>query len=157
MTTCQQPSTQVINRPDDDCRTDTRQRGPRSKPVCFEDLFTSERRRLLRALCVITRDPSEAEEVGQEAFVRILERWDRVAVMDDPVGYLYRVAINIFRSGCRRARLAARIPVPDAMPDEIAEVDERDVTPSRFFRTARNEIHFHQLRLLCQPFVRSTT
>lgn len=66
-----------------------------TEPIAFEDLFALEHRRLFGALCLITRDPHEAEDIGQEAFVRVPERWDRVGSMVDPVGYLYRVAMNL--------------------------------------------------------------
>lgn len=92
----------------------------------FEDLFSAEQQRLFGALCLITRNPSEAEDIGQEAFVRVLERWDRVASMTDPVGYLYRVAMNIFRSRYRRTRLAARRLFAIREPDLMSEVEERD-------------------------------
>jgi RNA polymerase sigma-70 factor (ECF subfamily) len=99
---------------------------PLLEPVAFEDLFAAESRRLFGALCLITRDPHEAEDIGQEAFVRVFERWDRVAAMVDPVGYLYRVAMNVFRSRYRRARLASRWLFSGHQTDAIGEVDERD-------------------------------
>ena len=95
--------------------------------LCFEDLFVSERRRLFAALCGVLGDPGEAEEIEQEAFVRVLERWGRVAGMADPVGYLYRVAMNVFRSRCRRARVAATVVFAERQADEIAEIDDRDL------------------------------
>jgi RNA polymerase sigma-70 factor, ECF subfamily len=96
------------------------------RPLSFEDLFISESRRLFGALYLITGDPSEAEDIGQEAFVRVLERWDRVASMVDPAGYLYRTAINVFTSRYRRARVAAKRLLTGRQIDEIAEIDERD-------------------------------
>lgn len=93
----------------------------------FEDLFVSESGRLFGALCLITGDPNEAEDIGQEAFVRVLERWDRVASMADPVGYLFRVALNIFRSRYRRARVAAKRMFVGSPIDEIAGIHDRDV------------------------------
>lgn len=92
----------------------------------FDDLFSAEHQRLFGALCLITRDRSEAEDIGQEAFVRLFERWDRVASMTDPVGYLYRVAMNIFRSRYRRARLAARRVIVAHEPDPMSGIEERD-------------------------------
>jgi DNA-directed RNA polymerase specialized sigma24 family protein len=62
--------------------------GRSREPAQFEDLFEAEQHRLYGALCLITHDPHEAEEIGQEAFVRVLERWDRVGGMIDPTGYL---------------------------------------------------------------------
>lgn len=96
------------------------------EPTSFEELFEAEHRRLFGALSLITHDPHEAEDIGQEAFVRVLEQWDRVGSMVDPVGYLYRVAMNVFRSRYRRARVAARRIISHAARDEISEVDERD-------------------------------
>lgn len=98
-----------------------------AEPVAFDDLFLAERQRLFGALCLITRDRTEAEDIGQEAFVRVFERWDRVASMTDPVGYLYRVAMNIFRSRYRRARLAARRVSVTHEPDLMSGIDDRDV------------------------------
>jgi RNA polymerase sigma-70 factor (ECF subfamily) len=97
-----------------------------TEPLRFEDLFTSEQRQLFGALCLITRDPHEAEEIGQEAFARLWERWDRVGPMVDPAGYLYRVAMNVLRSRYRRARVAARRVVERTGQDEISVVDDRD-------------------------------
>ena len=67
----------------------------------FEDLFEAERPRLFRILLLVTRDYAEAEEIMQEAFVRIWERWDRVSGLEDPRGYLYRTAFNLHRSAAR--------------------------------------------------------
>lgn len=95
----------------------------------FEEFFARERDDLYRALWLVTRNRFEAEELTQEAFVRVLERWDRVSAMDEPVGYLYRTAMNAFRTGYARARLAARRSmglVPD--DDAMAAIDNRDAT-----------------------------
>lgn len=95
----------------------------------FEEFFHREKEGLYGALCLVTRNQHEAEELTQDAFVRVLERWDRVRSMDDPRAYLYRTAMNAFRSGYRRALLAARRTV-GVMPadDELAAVDELDAT-----------------------------
>lgn len=41
---------------------------------------------------MITGSKTEAEDLAQEAFIRVLERWDTVATMEDPAGYLHRTA-----------------------------------------------------------------
>jgi hypothetical protein len=64
----------------------------------FEDFFEREKADLYGAMCLVTRDRHEAEEIVQDAFVRVLERWDRVGSLEDPHGYLYRTAMNVFRS-----------------------------------------------------------
>ena len=40
--------------------------------------------------------------------MKVWERWDRVAGMAEPTGYLYRTAMNLFRKRYRRAALALR-------------------------------------------------
>ncbi len=98
-----------------------------SAPRVFEDFFETERRRLLRALVVLTGNPEEAEELMQDAFIAVWERWDRVAAMDEPTGYLYRTAMNRHRSALRRTTRAARRAVGQAHGGDLfAEADERD-------------------------------
>ena len=75
----------------------------------------------------MTRNRHEAEDLTQEAFIRVLERWDRVVAVDDPHGYLYRTAMNVFRRHYGRAlRTAKRSMHLVPTDDEIAEIDERD-------------------------------
>jgi RNA polymerase sigma factor (sigma-70 family) len=94
----------------------------------FEAFFEAEHARLLRALFLVTGNRQEAEEIMQDAFVAVWERWDRVAAMDEPVGYLYRTAMNRFRSRVRRAARAARRAVGVAEGgDAFAAAEERDV------------------------------
>jgi RNA polymerase sigma factor (sigma-70 family) len=93
----------------------------------FEAFFERQHERLFRALWLLTRNTQEAEEVMQDAFLRLWERWDRVKGGPDPVGYLYRTAMNVWRSRLRRAAVAARKAIHHIQgDDEIAEVEERD-------------------------------
>lgn len=72
----------------------------------FEAFFEDQKERLLRMLSVITGSRTEGEDLAQEAFTRVFERWRTVAAMDDPAGYLHRTAMNLFRNQYRRARVA---------------------------------------------------
>jgi RNA polymerase sigma factor (sigma-70 family) len=100
---------------------------PTEASAAFEDFFEVERRPLYRALCLMTGDPGEAEEIEQDAFLHLWERWDRVRGMDHPSGYLYRSALNGFRSRRRRLARAARITlVPRREADAYEEADLRD-------------------------------
>lgn len=99
-----------------------------AEPATFEELFQVERTRLFGALCVLTGDRAEAEDLAQDAFVRIWSAWDRVGAMDDPTGYLYRTAMNGARSRYRRSALALRRQLrPRDHRDELSMVEERDV------------------------------
>ena len=75
----------------------------------------------------MTGDRAEAEEILQDAFLTVWERWERVAAMEEPVGFLYRTAMNLFRKRVRRAAVAVRKAV-HLLParDELAEVETRD-------------------------------
>ncbi len=93
----------------------------------FGDFFQSHQARLFKALWLITRNRHEAEEIAQEAFLRVWEKWPRVESMDDPVAYLYRTAMNVFRNRARRAALALRRVTGFARSDdELAAVEARD-------------------------------
>src|ERR1044071_9292533 len=71
---------------------------------------------------------SQAEELMQDAFLGLWQRWDRVGAMDDPVGYLYRTAMNLFRKRSRRAMLALRRTVRLAPSnDDFSEADHRHI------------------------------
>jgi RNA polymerase sigma-70 factor (ECF subfamily) len=104
-----------------------RGRGVPAPPANFEAFFQAEHVRLLRALYLVTGDPHEAEELMQEAFVAVWERWDRVRAMAEPTGYLYRTAMNRFRSRQRRAsRAAKRVLVSGEPRDAFSDADDRD-------------------------------
>jgi RNA polymerase sigma factor (sigma-70 family) len=100
----------------------------RSGPALdFEAFFEAHQDRLFRALWLVTRNRDEAEEVMQDAFLRLWQRWDRVADGPDPVAYLYRTAMNVWRSRLRRAAVAVRKVVHQIQGyDEMAVVDQRD-------------------------------
>jgi len=95
----------------------------------FEEFFIRERDRLFRVLVLATRDASEAEEITQDAFLRVWERWTRVSRMDAPTAYLHRVAFNAFLSRRRRATVALRRRMFSvaSTPDEIAQVEGRHI------------------------------
>ena len=94
----------------------------------FEAFYETEARTLFRRLWLVTGNRAEAEELMQDAFLKVWERWDRVGVMDDPVGYLYRTAMNLFRKRYRRAVLAVRRSVGLAPAnDDLSDADDRHV------------------------------
>ena len=94
----------------------------------FESFFAATNPRLFTALWLVTGDRNEAEEIAQDAFLRVLERWDRVGGLDDPESYLFRTAMNVFRNRYRRAALAVRrgISLAPQASDELAAVEHRD-------------------------------
>jgi len=97
-------------------------------PRTFVVFFQAEARTLVRRLWLVTGNRAEAEELRQDAFLKVWERWDRVGGMDDPVGYLYRTAMNLFRKRYRRAMLAVRRTVGlTPSTDDFSDADDRHV------------------------------
>jgi len=74
----------------------------------FEAFFLAEHERLFRALYLLTGNRDEADDLAQEALMRAYERWDRVSAMDSPAGYVYRTALNLYRSRLRMLVVRAR-------------------------------------------------
>ena len=98
-----------------------------TEPPAFESFFEEQKERLLRILSVITGSRAEAEDLAQEAFTRVFERWDTVAAMEDPAGYLHRTAMNLFRNQYRRARVAlGRAVGVGPEQDVFKPVEDRD-------------------------------
>lgn len=72
--------------------------------------------RLTVALAAYLGDRETAAELAQDALVRAWERWEHVAALESPDGWVFRVAYNLANSTLRRrsaerrarARLGAR-------------------------------------------------
>jgi RNA polymerase sigma factor (sigma-70 family) len=95
--------------------------------LTFEAFFESESSRLFRAARLLTGSHEEAEELCQEAFFKVWQRWDRVGTMDNPAGYLYRTALNDYRKWHRRALLKARqVLRPTSPEDPQLTIEARD-------------------------------
>ncbi len=96
-------------------------------PPDFTAFFAEEHRALFKALYFVTGDRGDAQELMQEAFLTLWERWDTIDRIDDPIGYLFRVALNGSRMRARAARRAARRVVAiDMSTDPFDEVDLRE-------------------------------
>ena len=92
----------------------------------FDVFFEEEGDRLFRALYFVTGSKHDAEELTQEAFLKLWERWDQIDRIEDPTAYLFRVALNAFRRRRLRAATAVRKLLPVAEPpDPFEEVEAR--------------------------------
>jgi RNA polymerase sigma factor (sigma-70 family) len=96
-------------------------------PSDFHTFFEDEHRRLFKTLFFVTGNRAEAADLMQEAFLKLWERWDRIDRIDDPRGYLFRVALNGSKMRARAARRAATRIVPlGAVTDPYDEADIRE-------------------------------
>jgi RNA polymerase sigma-70 factor, ECF subfamily len=119
----------------------------------FEAFFAEHGDRVFGALCLVTRNRAEAEEIAQDAFLVVWERWDRVSTMDDPAGYLFRVAMNTARKRFRRAVVASRLRLGGpADPDPIDAADDRTTVGAALRRlTPRQRLAIVLTELLDLP------
>jgi RNA polymerase sigma factor (sigma-70 family) len=86
----------------------------------FEAFFRAEYERLFHALYLLTADTYEADDVAQDALLRAYERWDRIRSMESPVGYVYRTALNLYRSRLRKLAVGARRVFAAIPSDDIS-------------------------------------
>lgn len=99
-----------------------------SSPPSFDEFFAAESQTLYRRMRMVTRNHHEAEEVVQDAFLSLYERWDRVGRLPDPVGYLYRTAFNAWKKRSRRAARAVKNAIsPAPAGDQFDAADARTV------------------------------
>ena len=83
----------------------------------FDDFFEEEHERLFKALYFVTGNRHDAEELMQDAFLKLWERWGEIHRIADPTAYLFRVALNGFRMRRRRAAMSIRKVV--SIPERI--------------------------------------
>jgi RNA polymerase sigma factor (sigma-70 family) len=96
-------------------------------PPRFEDLFEDLHDRLYRALYFVTGNRADAEELMQDAFMTLWERWSTVDRIEDLTAYLFTVALNGSRMRRRRAQMAARKLIPLApVHDPYDDIEIRE-------------------------------
>lgn len=84
--------------------------------------------RLVAVLALAAGSRADAEEVAQDAFVRLLPRWAAVSQYDDPEAWVRKVAFRLLSTRARRFRTSVRVfarlrPVattPGPGPDAVA-------------------------------------
>jgi RNA polymerase sigma factor (sigma-70 family) len=96
-------------------------------PPDFSVFFADEHARLFKSLYFVTGNRADAQELMQDAFLKLWERWDSVEEIDDPTGYQFRVALNGSRMRARAARRAAkRLTMVSELVDPFDEIELRE-------------------------------
>jgi RNA polymerase sigma-70 factor (ECF subfamily) len=84
----------------------------------FEQFFLDHYDQLVRSLTAVTGDRETARDCVQEGYLKAASRWRKVRRLDDPAGWVRRVAINrsrdLYRSDERRRRR-------ESFVEEVAE------------------------------------
>lgn len=94
------------------------------------DFCESEHGRLVGLLTLTTGDRTVAEELAQEALVRLCDHWSEVRQMQHRRAWLRRVALNLATSRFRRWQAERRANQRHGMPDDVDE-DQADAIAVR--------------------------
>jgi RNA polymerase sigma factor (sigma-70 family) len=86
----------------------------------WEAIYASHRLELLRYVHRLTRDVHLAEDIVQDAFLRL---WRETRTVDSPRSWLYRVCTNMVRDQARRVATRER-HAPPAEEGEVPPPDE---------------------------------
>ena len=86
----------------------------------FEEWYRASYARLHTSVLALTGDREVASDVTDEAFTRAWRHWRRVAQMEAPGGWVYRVALNLVRSRARRRTVERRALVRLAAPADVS-------------------------------------
>lgn len=78
----------------------------------FEEFYLAEYERLCRAVYLVVGDTADVEDITQDAFCRVLERWDRVRQMESPEGYVFVTAANLAKRTRRRRSVSSELWEP---------------------------------------------
>jgi DNA-directed RNA polymerase specialized sigma24 family protein len=89
----------------------------------FDDVYRAERSAVVRLAALLVGSQAVAEELAQDAFLRLLERFDHV---ENPPGFLRTVVVRLAVSWQRRQRTELRVVqrVGVDRPTSIPEIDE---------------------------------
>jgi RNA polymerase sigma-70 factor (sigma-E family) len=92
-------------------------------PEDFTDWLLAQRTALLRSATLLTGDPGLAEDLVQEAAVKVAARWERLRD-EHPTAYARRIVFRDHASWWRRRR-----ELPAGAPGEVAR--DRAAPPAR--------------------------
>jgi RNA polymerase sigma-70 factor (sigma-E family) len=102
---------------------------PEPDQATFEQIYRVEYRPLVLLAFSLTGNRAVAEDLVQEALLRLHKRWSRVVTYDRPGAWLRRVVLHLACSRARRVAAEARAltrlgrerPPQPALPDDVSE------------------------------------
>ena len=98
----------------------------------LEDLYAAHFTGLVRLATLLLRDQGEAEQVVQDAFLDLHQRWSRLREPDKAVGYLHTSVVNRARSVLRHRKVVAQRAQQEESPTHAPGADlEVDVRARR--------------------------
>lgn len=102
-----------------------------SADAAVEALYAAHWRPLVRLATLLLRDQHVAEEVVQDAFVALHDRWSRLREPDHAPAYLRQSVVNRSRSALRHRLVVERHAARERPPGVEPAADEPLLTRSR--------------------------
>ncbi|MDT7572349.1 MAG: hypothetical protein QOE05_2523 [Actinomycetota bacterium] len=87
----------------------------------LRELYASSYQRLVGVVGAIAGDRHEAEEAVQDAFVRLMGKWGRVAHYEDPEAWVRKVALGYVSNRRRKAMNGIRATLRLGRPADAPE------------------------------------
>ena len=90
----------------------------------YSAFYRREFRPVARTVYLIVHDPQRAEDLTQEAFLRLLQHWPKVSRYERPGAWVRRVAIRLATKHVRRERMrglreGTTTPAPSPEPVDL--------------------------------------
>lgn len=101
----------------------------------FEAFYERTAKKLHGYLCKLSRDPATADEVLQEAYLRLLDGRTMDAATDEPVrrAYLYRTATNLLRDRWRRQKVERNYWEKENFAEAVSQTTSLSLDVSAMF------------------------
>jgi RNA polymerase sigma-70 factor (ECF subfamily) len=94
-------------------------------------LYDAAYRRLVGVVALAAESQQDAEECVQEAFMRLLPRWQTVSRYDDPEAWVRLVAVRLLANRRRRVATGLRVLHRHGVPPHIPAANADTVDISR--------------------------
>jgi len=117
----------------------------------FESWYRTARPKVATSLALTIGDRDLAADVADEAFVRVLQRWNRVSDFEHLTAYVYRVAFNLARRRLRRRAVADRLLPLVARAERDAPADELWMVVSGLSERRRTAVVLRHVGQLSEP------
>lgn len=110
---------------------DVTEHAPSDADTAVEQLYVAHWDRLVRLSVLLVRDQGAAEEIVQDAFVAVHQRWDRLTDHDRALAYLRQAVVNRSRSALRHRGVVQRYLARQSAPPPAAGADVSVLGDSR--------------------------
>lgn len=108
--------------------------------VAVEQLYAAHWRQLVRLSVLLVRDQGTAEEVVQDAFISLHQRWGRLREPERALAYLRQTVVNRSRSVLRHRTVVLKHAARERMPEDAPAADSDVGSPRDVVLTALREL-----------------